>query len=357
MKKSILGVVITLFVALFLVACGGNDDEANESGSSDSSKDNKLVVTSFGGDYEAAQMELIVEPFEEEFDAEVEVITLYSADALARLKAQKDAPEIDVVQFSGGQEVQAAKEGLIEELNTDIVTNLADLYESAKLGHEYGPATAFDAVGILYNKDLVDEVPTSWEDLWDEQYKDKLALIDISNTFGLQFLAINALLNGGDEANIDPGFEKVESLLPHSSAVVATTPDLGNLFAQEEIVIAPYDSGYAFNFSKQGQPIGFVIPEEGAMATFINMQVVNGTQNSDLANEFVNYSLRPEVQKAFAEQTGFSPTNKNVEISDELAEVIPYGEDVINSLMHLDWDTVNANKDEWTERWSKLIGQ
>src|SRR5699024_5847097 len=103
-------------------------------------------------------------------------------------KAQKDNAEIDVVQFSGGQEVQAAKEGLIEEINMDIVTNTSDIFENAILDSKYGPAIAFDALGILYNKDLVQDMPTSWEDLWKEEYAGQVGLIDISNTYGLQFL-------------------------------------------------------------------------------------------------------------------------------------------------------------------------
>lgn len=362
MKKSRILFLLMIIGVLLLAACSSGNEEGSgaseEKGTKEESTEKqKIVVSSFGGDYEAAQMELIVKPFEEEFNAEVEVITLYSADALARIKAQKGNAEIDVVQFSGGQEIQAIKEELVEEIDSSIVENVSELYESALLEENYGPAMAFDALGILYNKELVTEVPTSWEDLWKEEYKGNVGVIDISNTFGLQFLAMNSFLNGGDEKNIDPGFENIETLLPHASSIVATTPDLGNLFAQEEIIIAPYDSGYAFNFSKQGQPIGFVIPEEGGMAIFINMQVVSGSKNAELANEFINYSLRPEVQKAFAEKTGFSPTNKNVEISEELAEVIPHGEEVMNSLIKLDWNTVNEQKAEWTERWSKLISQ
>lgn len=356
MKKIRIALVVMMVSILMLAACGGADKE-DDTASNVTKEKQKIVVSSFGGDYEAAQIEVLVKPFEEEFNAEVEVITLYSADALARIKAQKGNPEIDVVQFSGGQEVQAIKEGLVEEIDPSIVNNISDLYENALLDPKYGPASAFDALGILYNKDIVKEVPTSWNDLWKEEYKGKVGVIDISNTFGLQFLVMNALLNDGDEENIDPGFENIETLLPHTSSIVATTPDLGNLFAQEEVVIAPYDSGYAFNFSKQGQPIGFSIPEEGGMAIFINMQVVEGSKNAELANEFINYSLRPEVQKAFAEKTGFSPTNKEVEISEELAEVIPYGEEVISSLINLNWDAVNEHKGEWSERWSKLISQ
>src|SRR5690625_584763 len=161
-------------------------------------------------------MEHLIKPFEKEFDAKVEVITLYSADALARIKAQKDNPEIDVVQFSGGQEVQAAEEGLIEKINSKIVTNTVDIYEGALLNKEYGPATAFSALGIIYNKDKVSEVPTTWETVWNDEYKGKLALTDISNAYGMYFLIINALLNGGNEENIDPGFDEIVSLLPNT---------------------------------------------------------------------------------------------------------------------------------------------
>ncbi|WP_153731546.1 ABC transporter substrate-binding protein [Sporosarcina obsidiansis] len=356
MKKISRLLMLMMASMLILAACSKDDKEEGNS-SNEASEKRKLVVSSFGGDYEAAQMEVLVKPFEEEFNAEVEVVTLYSADALARIKAQKGSPEIDVVQFSGGQEIQAINEELVEEIDSSIVKNISGIYESAVLEEGYGPAMAFDALGILYNIDLVKDVPTSWKDLWKEEYKGNVGVIDISNTFGLQFLVMNALLNEGNEDNIDPGFSSIETLLPHASSIVGTTPDLGNLFAQEEVVIAPYDSGYAFNFSKQGQPIGFSIPEEGGMAIFINMQVVKGTKNSELANEFINYSLRPEVQKAFAEKTGFSPTNKDVKISVDLAEVIPHGEEVMDSLIKLDWNTINENKAEWTERWSKLISQ
>ena len=64
-----------------------------------------------------------------------------------------------------------------------------------------------------------------------------------------------AKLHGGDEENIDPGFEKkIKTLLPNTASVVATTPDMG------EFVRTGKKSGdchhmmlvYAFNFSKQG---------------------------------------------------------------------------------------------------------
>ncbi len=354
---------------LLVTGCGSNQPQTGSAGNTTESqpaaegnapsdaKPGKLVVTSFGGDYEKAQMEYLVKPFEKEYNAEVQVVTLYSADALVRLRAEKNAPTLDVVQFSGGQEVQAAKEGLIMKVDPSILTNMDDLYPTALNKDGYAPSNAFDALGIIYNENKITKAPTSWNDLWNPEYSGHVGLVDITNTFGLQFAVMNARLAGGDENNMQPGFDKIKTLMPNTAAVVASTPEVGNMFAQEEAWIAPYDSGYAFNFRKQGQPIKFVSPEEGAMAVFINAQVVEGSKNAKLAQEFVNYMLRPEVQKAFAEQTGFAPTNKTVQLPDDLAAVIPYGDKAVNNLIPLNWEVVNKNREQWTETWNKLISK
>ncbi|MGE5701323.1 MAG: ABC transporter substrate-binding protein [Clostridia bacterium] len=358
---------VVLSSLMLLTGCGSNNASTPEASApaaessaapkTDAGETKKLVVTSFGGDYEKAQIEYAVKPFEKEFNAKVEVVTLYSADALARIRAEKNAQTIDVVQFSGGQEVQAAKEGLIQKIDSSVLTNQKDLYANALNKDGYGPSLAFDALGIIYNEQKITTPPTSWEDLWKPEYKGHVGLVDITNTFGLQFLVMNSMMAGGDESKMDPGFEKIKTLLPNTAAVVASTPDVGNLFAQEEAWIAPYDSGYAFNFRKQGQPIKFVMPKEGGMATFINAQVVEGSKNPELAKQFVNYLLRPEVQKAFAEQTGFAPTNQTVQLDPELASVIPYGAEAVAELVPLNWEVVNQNREKWNETWSKLISK
>lgn len=361
-KKSWIKISAATIISSMLVitGCGSTTTKAPDTKAADNKPaeaPKKLIVTSFGGDYETAQKEILIKPFEKEFNAKVEVVTLYSADALVRMRAEKNAPTLDVVQFSGGQEVQAAKEGLILPADEKILTNTKDLYKTALNKSGYGPSIAFDALGIIYNEKKITTAPTSWNDLWKPEYKGHVGLVDLTNTFGLQFAVMNAKLAGSNESNMDPGFDKIKTLLPNVAAIVASTPDVGNLFAQEEAWIAAYDSGYAFNFRKKGQPIKFVVPKEGAMATFINAQVVKGTKNADLAQQFVNYALRPEVQKAFAEQTGFAPSNKNVKLSDDLAAVMPYGETAVNSLVPLDWEVVGANRAAWTATWNKLISK
>jgi len=366
MKKwsKALTLIVVSAMVLFAAACGGGSSSEpaaspSESGAPSPSapaKKGKLVVSSFGGAYEEAQKEL-AKQFEQEYNAEVEFITLYSADALARIRAEKGNQSIDVVQFSGGQESVAGPEDLIIKLDESQLTNMANLYDAAKDPNGYAPAIAFSALGIVYNEEEVKTPPTSWKDLWNPEYKGKVVITDISNSFGLQFLVAAARMMGGDENNIQPGFDEIAKLIPNAAAVVKSSPEVGNLYAQGEAIIGAYDSGYAFTFRNQGIPVKYVVPQEGAIGSFISAQVVKGSPNEELAIKFVDFLLRPDVQQKFAEKTGYAPTNKTVQLSEELQQLLPYGEDKVSGLIRLNSEAVNANKAAWTEEWNKMISR
>ena len=81
-----------------------------------------LVINSFGGAYEKAHLDLVIKPFEQKYNCKVKIITAYSADALARLRAQKNKPQFDIVHFSGGQEAIAAKEGLLVPIKPELLS-------------------------------------------------------------------------------------------------------------------------------------------------------------------------------------------------------------------------------------------
>lgn len=175
----------------------------------------KLVINSYGGAYEQIHRKLVIEPFMKKYDVDVQVITAYSADALAQLRAQKAAPQFDVIHFSGGQEVVAAREGLISPIKLEELSTGKDLYPFATegLSRGEGPVHAVAAIGLLYNKDKAPKKPAKWADLWDPAYKDHVVLTDLSNSYGLLgFLMMNKV-KGGSIQNPDPGFEAVKGLL------------------------------------------------------------------------------------------------------------------------------------------------
>lgn len=342
--------------ALFLAGCASGDD-ASSSGGDKEYAGETLVVTSFGGDWEKAFIEAVVDPFEEETGATVELITLYSADALAQVTAQKASPQIDVVHFSGGQEFTAAQEGLIAPISADELSESDDLIDVATAGLERGegPVIQLAPIGLVYNTEADAPAPTSWEDLFDEAYAGHIALTDFSNTYGvLSMLRVADALGGGIE---DPSaaISDLGALASSGDAIVVpTSPDLQTAFAQRGTWLAPYAMDYAGTLQDAGLPVEFIVPEEGATASLITANVVEGRENPDLAKLFIDYELRPEAQTVFADSMRYSPVNTKVELSDETAESVLTGDELDSVVVYAPGD-IAASRQAWTDEWNALI--
>lgn len=328
-------------------------------GSTAFAQDNTLTINSFGGAYEEAHRACVIAPFEAATGAKVNVVTAYSADAFAQLRAQKAAPQFDVIHFSGGQEIVAAAEGLLAPIDKASLTNEPDLYDFAKkdLANGQGPAYSIAAIGLVYNTEAVPTAPTKWADLFNPEYGEHLVLTDISNGYGmLSFLMLNQV-RGGDLSNVQPGLDAVKELLAAGAIVVSTSPEIQQEFAQNDAWIAPYASDYAFTLRKAGLPSGFVQGEEGTPASYITANLVAGRPNSELALKFIDLEISAEAQKCFAEALRYSPTNAKTELSPEVAADVAYGEAGVAGLIRFDPATIEAFRTAWVEEWNKAIAQ
>lgn len=322
-------------------------------------QDNTLTINSFGGAYEEAHRACVITPFQEATGATVNVVTAYSADAFAQLRAQKDAPQFDLIHFSGGQEIVAAAEGLLAPVDEASLTNAADLYDFAKaeLAAGQGPAYSIAAIGLVYNSEEVTTAPSSWKDLLNPEYTEGLVLTDISNGYGmLSFLMLNQV-QGGDLTNIQPGLDAVTQLLDGGALIVATSPEIQQEFAQNGALIAPYASDYAFTLRNAGLPSGFAQGSEGTPASYITANLVAGRPNTELALKFIDMEISAEAQACFAEALRYSPTNSKTELSDEVAADVAYGEEGVAGLLRFDPSVIEANRSAWVEEWNRAIAQ
>lgn len=328
-------------------------------GSTAFAQDNTLTINSFGGAYETAHRACVITPFEAATGATVNIVTAYSADAFAQLRAQKDAPQFDVIHFSGGQEIVGAAEGLLAPIDAASLSNAADLYDFAKanLAKGEGPAYSIAAIGLVFNTEAVTTPPTNWTDLLNPEYSEHLVLTDISNGYGmLGFLMLNQV-QGGDLTNIQPGLDAVGQLLDAGAIVVSTSPEIQQEFAQNDAWIAPYASDYAFTLRNAGLPSGFAQGAEGTPASFITTNLVAGRPNNELALKFIDMSISSEAQQCFAEALRYSPTNTKAELSDEVAADVAYGEAGVAGLIRFDPAVIEANRTAWVEAWNKAIAR
>ncbi len=318
-----------------------------------------LTINSFGGAYEKIHRELVITPFEKMHNVKVEVVTAYSADTLAQLRAQKDNPQFDVVHFSGGLEHAAAAEGLLAPIEPAELENHSQMYDFAVAGLDkgIGPTYSTAVIGLLYNTDQISEAPTSWSDIADPAYQNHVLLTDAaSNTYGmLGFLMINKVA-GGTMDDIQPGLDFVQKILS-TSTIVSKSPEIQQNFAQGSAWIAPYAQDYAFTLTKSGLPVKFVQPEEGGVLAPITVNLVAGTDKRDLALKFIDFSIRAEASSGWAEALRYTPTNREAKLSEEVAAQVVYGEGDVAKLNTFDANAIAKKRPGWNEAWSRAIAQ
>jgi putative spermidine/putrescine transport system substrate-binding protein len=308
-----------------------------------------LVSSGFGGSTMDIIQKAVFDPFDKATGAKSTQVPMQSAAALARLKSEAGNPQIDMYQFSGGQEDAAKKEGLTQPLTS--VAQLHAIPADMKDPDGHWVTWAVIGEGIVYRKDKIKEPPRSYKDFLKPEYKGHVAFPAITNGYGMDFLVMLARAFGGGEANIEPGFEAMRRL--KGETIFKAASDLPSLFGQGDIWIMPYDTGNAFKVQGSGLPVAFATPEEGSPAVNITAVVAKGAKNADVANAAIDYMLRPEAQVEIARHMRWTASNPNTKLPDDLAAEVPN----VSQLAKLDRAVINEKRPEWTERWNREIAR
>lgn len=316
-----------------------------------------LYVGSYGGSSEKLFKERIIPAFEAANKVKIVYVAGNSTDTLAKLQAQKDKQELDLVLLDDGPMQQAVQFGFCDKVKDAAIYK--DLYPLARID-DRSVAVGAVATGLAYNTEAFKKAglpkPDSWEILTDKKFKQKIAVPPISNTYGLQTLIMYSKMRGGSENVIDPGFTAMtKEVAPNVLAWEPSPGKMTELFQNGDISLAVWGSGRVESFKATGFPIEFVYPKEGAMALLIAACPVVQSDVSDQAQALLQYLMTPEVQAWQADTQGWGPVNSKVKLEPAVAAKVPYGPAQIGKLIPTNWKVVNEKRGEWTNRWNRTI--
>ncbi|MBL4599462.1 MAG: ABC transporter substrate-binding protein [Rhizobiaceae bacterium] len=319
-----------------------------------SAADKKLTISvySFGTD---AMTEAVFDPFEKVCGCEVVVETGRSVERMAKIEANASNPIIDVAVMSSHDALALARKGLLQSLDVSKIPSHADLYESAKdpIGDNFAIGYGFYATSIVYRSDLVEI--DSWADLLSDKLKGRVALPNITGTQGPLTLHMLGEAMGGDDIKFTKTIDAVGAHAKDIVTFYGRSSALVQLMLQEEVIAAPIGRFAWSRFSGAKLPFKWAEPKEGQTGGMNVMLMTKGNGNEELAYQFMNYWLSTEVQTRVAEMKLDSPANAKVVVSDEIAESLTYGADLINSLKMLDPAAIIDNRDAWLKRWNEKV--
>jgi putative spermidine/putrescine transport system substrate-binding protein len=299
----------------------------------------------------------VYKPFEEEHNVEIVLEIGNNADRLNKVRMGNS--DVDVIFLSDYYAQQGINDGLFESVDRSKLTNIDKIYDVAKapLGEEYGPAYTIAQFGIAYNPDEVAQPIKSWKDLWNNELAKSITIPSITSTAGPMFLDAASKVSGSSEFNEEQAFAQMKELMPNVVKEYSQTSEFVNMFSQGEIAAGPIMEMYFASLKEAVPNAQFVSPEEGGYAVMNTVNVVKGTDQKELAEEFINHILSKEVQEKSAKNKIDSPVNTEVELTEEEAAGLTYGEDVVKTLNTLDMKFVNEQSKTWIDRWNREIIQ
>jgi len=311
----------------------------------------RVVVASFGGAWERDLRADLIEPFEKAHNVKVDYVVGLSTETVARVKAQKDSPQLDVIMLDDILTTDAANQGLVEKMTVTDVPNLKDLRPEARIAGDAGAGFTSSATVLMYNREKVVPAPTSWKALWDPKYKGHVAIPHINTTWGLHTLVLAAKLESGSEMNVQAGLAGLKRLQQANEAVVYTsTTQLNTMAQQGQVWLAPFSSVWVNQLDNGGTPVSIAVPQEGVYPIFTVWSVVKGARNRAAAMQFVNYALRKDVQEKFAPRALLMPTTTTAALSPDMAKRVRF-----DRLQHLDADAVVKQRAAWVEEWNRSL--
>jgi putative spermidine/putrescine transport system substrate-binding protein len=308
----------------------------------------EVVATAFGGPSQDMLQRMVFDRVQRETGARGTQTPLLSAQAFARMRAEAQAPQIDLFMFSGGQQVQAKADGLTQPLPPQ--PHFANVPATLKDPDGHWMAWGVVTEGILYRTDKVATPPRSYRDFFRPEFQGHIAFPHITNGYGTDFLVMLARTFGGSENNIGPGFDAMRRISGRAN-IFRSAAEVQTLFASGDIWIMPYDGASAMRSTAMGIPVGYAVPEEGAPFVLLVGCVARRSRNADIAATILNGHLEPEVQASIAREVGWAPVNTATQLPPEVARFMA----PTDRLVDLNRDVINAARPAWTERFNREI--
>ena len=205
------------------------------------------------------------------------------------------------------------KEGLVQPLNKDLLTNFSNI-GSTFLNHPYDPNNEYvipymaGATVIIYNPDYTSEI-TSYSDLWREDLADSIALMDNGRVVGgLTLKSLGYSLNEVEDAPLNEMKDRLMMLHPNIR-VFGDEATYTALVTGDASVSLTY-AAFATLALKDNPNFKVVYPSEGLGFGVDGFVLSTKSKNVNNAHTFLNYLLTPEIAANNAEMQGYICVNE-----------------------------------------------
>jgi len=306
-RAAALGVSAPVTAAILRVT--GNEASAAESATpllrTSSQQEDKLVISSWGGNFGEAQRAAQFEPFTKETG--IEVVLAPQSPELALIEAQVTSGKVewDLAENSNLGAFALAGKGMLEPIDYGKMDAgvLADVDEVVKGEHSVGFFFWSSLLG--YNTEFFEEgkYPGSWTDFWNTEAFDAPRGLTEMNfeppPLEAALLAKGVTPDKLYPLDIEAAFASLDDIRPHITKWLGVGADGTQLLAQGELGMASAGNGSLVNAKKDGAPVDLTWNQ--GLLYFDAWVIPKGAERTENAYRFIEFCLRPEHQASFVQ--------------------------------------------------------
>jgi iron(III) transport system substrate-binding protein len=281
-------------------------------------------------------------------DLKFEVLRLSTGDLTARLLAEKENPQADVIWGTAATSmIIFENEGMLEAYAPKGVEKILPAFKDDDDPPYWVGVDAY-LTAFCVNTEKAKEfglpIPKSWKDLLDPVYQGHIVMPNPASS-GTGFMFVSSVLQG---MGWDTGWEYLKELDKNMAIYTKSGSKPCKLAAAGEYAIGISFAFKAVDLINDGAPLELVLPEEGSGYEVEANALLKGSDVPEAAKRFLDWAISEEAMALYAERfgvvamAGFSPP-----------EGMP--PDVADRLFPMDFQWSSNNRDKILEEWTALF--
>jgi 2-aminoethylphosphonate transport system substrate-binding protein len=285
---------------------------------------------------------------------EVRYIEAGSGVVVQRVAKEQSNPQADVLVTLPPFIQKAAADGLLAPYDSPEAQAIPE--------EERGPNGAYvplvnNYMNFIYNKEILDSAPKSFEDFLDPKFKGKIQYSTPGQAGDGTAVMLQVFHAFGGK---DAGFEYLKKLQENNVGPSSSTGKLAPLVNKGELYIANGDLQMNMSQTEQNPNIQVFWPAgpDGKASTFAlpyAIGLVKGAPNAENGKKLIDFLLSKDAQSQLPSIAWGMPVRNDIEAADENFKTMQaLLKDV--TIWSPDWDKVLQDLEADVARWHKVTG-
>ncbi|WP_061320231.1 extracellular solute-binding protein [Clostridium botulinum] len=300
----------------------------------------------------------VIEQFEKEYNVKVNYSTFSSNEEMLAKLMGGNVPYDLVVTSDYAIEIMT-KQKLVQPIDKNNVPNLANIDENV-LDLAFDPKNTYSLPymwggnNIVIDKTKITKKITSFDNLWDSEFKNSMVILDDPRVMiGLALQKNGYSINSKNPKELQKAKEDLIKLMPNVKAFDSESPK--TLLINGEASIGYVWGTEAYLAKLENPNLEVVLTKEGVIPQYDNFVIPKKAKNKKLAEEFINFIYKPEISAQVSEEFPYANPNKAaypLMDKDKLNDIAVYppreaveGNELIKDV----GETTKLYDDIWTE--------